>query len=327
MAISVSRRSSQRGSALLIVLWLGAALAAVGIAVASTVRAETERTATNVDDAKAYFLARGAIEQAALRMFWSSMYAGPDGQPLYYRAGTPTMELTFPAGLVHIDIVPETAKLNLNISPPADLQRLLLALGIAPDQAAQITAAIVDWRSPADLLRPSPFDAFYSSLQPSFSARHASFRENEELLLVQGITPDIYYGASLKGDRNALRDCVSVFGSTGAVDINSAQPATLLAVGLAPSDADAIVKLRATHPVVDYNEFGNIARSLGPAASRLMIGGRTMYTLRATARVRTPDGKLSDLRRTAAALVKMDYMNNLERRAPGIEVMRWYDRP
>ena len=345
------RGLTQCGSALLTVLWLSAALAAVGMAVANTVRIETERTATNVDDAKAYFLACGAIEQAALRMFSSRQYQGPDGRPLYYLQGVPTMELAFPAGQVHIDIIPEAAKLSLNDSPPADLLRLLTALGVPPDPAAQITAAIIDWRTPPDPVRPSPFDSFYSAQQPSFSARHASFQENEELLLVKGITPDLYYGTSLTvagatapviasatapvtvsspgslSGTGALRDCISVFGSTGTVDINTAQPATLLATGLGPQDVDSIVRLRANHPIVDGNEFSALIKAIGPASSRLTIGGRSMFTLRATARLRTPDGKLSDMRRSTAALVKMNYVNNLERREPGIEVLRWYDRP
>src|ERR1700722_14780367 len=113
----------------------------------------------------------------------------------------------------------------------------------------------------------------------------------------------------------------------GSVDINPAQPATLLATGLGPQDVASIVSLRANHPIVDGNEFAALISAIGPAASRLAIGGRSMYTLRATARLRTPDGKLSDMRRSTAALVKMNYVNNLERREPGIEVLRWYDRP
>src|SRR5579859_756131 len=67
------QRPARRGSALLTVLWLTAALSAIGLAVASQVRGETERATTNVDDVKAYFVARGAIERTAMRMFW-----GPD---------------------------------------------------------------------------------------------------------------------------------------------------------------------------------------------------------------------------------------------------------
>ena len=69
-----------------------------------------------------------------------------------------------------------------------------------------------------------------------------------------------------------------------------------------------------------------IAQSLGPAGNRLRLGGLTMYTLRATARLRQPDGKLSDLRRTVGALVKFYFAGNTEEKPIGFEVMRWFDR-
>src|SRR5580658_3171179 len=93
----------QKGSALLMVLWLTAALSAIGLAVASNVRGETERTETNLDDAKSYFAARGAIERAALHVLWGRIYRTDDGLPIYYVSGDPSMDLTFPAADVHVD--------------------------------------------------------------------------------------------------------------------------------------------------------------------------------------------------------------------------------
>src|ERR1700760_2362616 len=92
----------RRGSALLTVLWLTAALSAVGLAVANNVRGETERAATNVDDVKSYFIARGAVERAALHMGW-----GPD----YYKPGMSVMDLPVPNAQVRVQIIPETSKL------------------------------------------------------------------------------------------------------------------------------------------------------------------------------------------------------------------------
>ena len=315
-----------RGSALLMVLWLTAALAAIGLAVASNVRGETERTETNMDDAKSYFSARGAIERAALHILWGRSYVGEGDGPVYYVAGTPTMDLSFPTAEVHVDIIPETSKLDLNGAPAEYLVRLLVALGTPENRAEEIAAAIIDWRTPPDPLQPSPFDPFYLSQSPSFLPRHASFLENEELLLVKGMTADIYYGASLNADRAGLRDCVSVYGSSGAVDINTAQPAVLQAIGIAPADAQTIAQSRIGHPLLDSKELGDLVESLGPAGQRQRIGGNTIYTLRATARLRRPDGKLSDLRRTVAALVKFNLPVNRDRKPVGFEVLRWYDR-
>jgi general secretion pathway protein K len=319
-------RCRKQGSALLMVLWLTAALAALGLAVANNVRGETERTETRVDDVRSYFVARGAIEQAALHMIWGHQFGAVSGGPSYYVLGAPSLDLTFPAGDVHVNVIPETSKLSMN-ARPEEILRLLLALGTPQDQATEITAAIMDWRTPVDQMHPSPFDSFYSAQSPSFTARHASFQEDEELLLVKGMTANLYYGSSLDGSRPGLRDCLSVYGSTAAVDINTAQSATLQAVGLSPADADAIVRNRAQHPILDYKELSGIAQSLGPpAGGRLGIGGQTMFTLRATARLRQPNGKLSDLRRTVGAFVKFYFPGDPSEKTPGFEVLRWFDR-
>ncbi len=315
-----------RGSALLTVLWLTAALSAIGLAVANNVRGETERASTNVDDAKSYFVARGAIQRAAMHILWGRQYFTPDGHPIYYVNGNPAMDLSFPEAEVHVDVIPETSKLNLNSVRPEILLVLLSALGVPEDRAAGIAEAIVDWRKPADPLRPSPFDSFYLSQSPSFSARHSSFSENEELLLVQGITPDLYYGSSLDNTRPGLRDCISVYGTTGSVDINTARVPTLEALGVTASDAATIATIRAQHPILDYRELAGIAQAIGPAGLRLRIGGESMFTLRATARMKRPDGTLSDMRRTVGALMKFEFPGNRDRKEPGFAVLRWYDR-
>jgi general secretion pathway protein K len=313
------------GSALLTVLWLTAALSAIGLAVATNVRGETERTSTGVEDTKSWFVARGAIEQTALHILWRD-YRDSSGQPLYYRRGQPVMNLDFPTAQVSVRIIPETAKLNPNATRPEELLRLLIALGVPEDRATELAAAIVDWRTPVNPNRPSAFDAFYLSQTPSFLPRHASFLENEELLLIKGMTPGIYYGESLDDSRAGLRDCLSVYGSSG-VDVNSAEPATLEAIGLSPDDARAIVQRRTAQPFDNYIAMAELQKELGPVGMRLSLGGQTMFTLRATARLKQPDGKLSDLRRTVAALVQFNFPGNQKNPFPGYQIIRWFERP
>ena len=64
------KSGAAKGSALLTVLWLAAALAAVAFAVATTVRGETERATNAAEGTRAYYLAAGAVERAALHVLW-----------------------------------------------------------------------------------------------------------------------------------------------------------------------------------------------------------------------------------------------------------------
>ena len=301
-------------------LWLSAALSAIAYSLANTVRGEVERTSTDVDGLRSYYLARAGIDRGILYMQWGN--APPPGAPFKYTPGTPFLPFTFPSGQAFVEVIPETAKMNINTSPPLELMRLLIALGSNPARAEQIVAAILDWRTPAGATQ---FDAFYQSLTPSFRARHASFEETEELLLVRGMTRELYYGgydhdaAGRLVPRAGLRDCVSVFGSTGAFDVNSAEPAVLVALGLAPEAAAAIVARRRVLPFKAPGEVGAVAGG-GPALGRLRVGGNAIFTLRSTARILLPNGQLSDLRRTVATTVIF---------RPGEEIplqtLRWYD--
>ena len=307
----------QRGSALLAVLWLSAALAAIAFTVANTVRAETERTATDVDSLKTYYLATGAIEHALLYM----QYGGN-----YYQPPTPVLRFRYPSGEAHVDIIPESAKLNLNSTPPSQIQNLLLALGVEAQRAQSITEAIVDWRAPTPGGSFTGLDQYYLSLTPSFRARHASFEEIEELLLIRGITPELFHGAySRDADGHliphaGLKDCLSVWAAPGPIDVNTAEPAVMQAIGISPSAVAAIVALRKNVTIRSMEELAAF-RDSGPGFSRLGTTGGTFATLRATARLRLSNGQLSDLQRSVSAMIKFFGFDH----DPPYQIMRWYD--
>ena len=318
-------RTSKRGSALLAVLWLSAALAAIAFSLANTVRGETERTSTAVDGLRAYYLATAAVERTLIYMQWVNQFPNMGK----YSPNTPWLRMSFPEGDAAVEIIPETAKLSINTSPPEALVRLLAAMGVDPGSARELALAIVDWRTPMGA-GASPFDAYYLSLSPSFRARHASFEEIEELLLVKGMTPELFYGTYAPAPegqsgprlipRGGLRECVSVFGSTGRFDINTAPPAVLAAAGVPPDAVAGIVQQRRVMPF-NPQQLAALSQAGGPWAAKLRVGGNSMFTLRATARLRLSDGRLSDLRRSVGALVKMKPKDS---DAP-YHILRWYD--
>jgi general secretion pathway protein K len=318
--------STERGGALLAVLWLSMGLSAIVFTVATTVRGETERTATSLEDVRSYYLAAGALERAILYMQWGPQHTNPDGTPRFYAQGTPRLYYQFPSGVAEVEIVPESAKLNINRATDEELMRLLIALGVPPDRAQVITAGIVDWRSPQAAAGPSEFDVFYLAQSPSFQGRHTSFEETEELLLIRGMTPEIYYGTYTRDASGrmvplgGLRDCVTVWGSGPGMDVNTAHPAALAAVGVPPQTIAAIVERRRVAPF-RADEMPALVQAAGPAGSRLGRGGNSIFTLRATAQLRLDGGKLSDLRRSAGVMVK--FMPSGYDKA--IHIMRWYE--
>jgi general secretion pathway protein K len=310
---------------LLAVLWLSAALATIAFALASTVRGETERASTAIDGLRGQYLAVGALRRAILYMDWGRKHP----EDVRFKPAAPVYPFQFPEGQALVEVIPETAKFNLNTAKPEDLFRLLFHLGVEPERAREIVAAIVDWRGPS-AEGPSAFDAFYESLRPPFRAPHAPFGDVEELLSVRGVTPDIFYGnwerapegsARPLYPRTGLRECVSVFGATDQFDVNTAPPAVLAAAGVPPEGVAAVVQQRRVQAFHTQNDLAPFAEIAGPGFPRLRVGGHSVFTLRATARLRLSNGQLSDLRRTVGALIKL--------MPPGFDapyhVLRWYE--
>ncbi len=309
------------------VLWLSAALAAIAFSLSVTVRGEIERTSTEVDGLRCGYLASAGIQRAAMELLWSA--TSPDHKLI--PKGSTFIDYVFPSGNVRVDIIPEAAKLSVNKAPVEDLAKLVMALGVDAGRAEEIAQAIVDWRQPGS----NRFGGYYSDLSSSFQPPHASFREIEELLLLKGVTPDIFYGTyvpaaggeplaaigeagSRLSRRSGLIDCLSVYGTEGAVDVNAADPAVLAAIGVPLGTAQAIGAQRGNAPF-DNESLGNLINGAG--GGRMRTEGNTMVTFRATARLRLANGKLSDLRRTSAALLK--YMA-LGSPVP-YHILRWYD--
>jgi general secretion pathway protein K len=323
----MSRRAGTAGGALLAVLWLAAALAAIAFALASTVRGELEWTSTGLEATRAYYLATGGLERALLYMQWGQRSLLPDGSSRYYSAWTTRLHFAFPTGEADVEIAPESSKLDINRASPEELVRLLAALGAGPEQAMAITRAIVDWRTPAPEGGLTALDNFYLSLTPSFRARHASFQEIEELLLVRGMTPELFHGSYERDPqgrlvpRGGLADCVTVYGAAGRVDANTAPAPVLAAIGLGPQAVDSILRARRVQPFRSLEPLRRLGLPDGQMA-RLGIGGGAVYTLRATGRLRTPDGRLSDLARSVGATVAWRGSGS----EAAYQVLRWQDR-
>lgn len=319
----------ERGGALLAVLWLSVALSAIAFSVANTVRGETERASTAADGLRAYYLASGSIDRAILWIFWG-MYGGhtnPDGTPRYYRPPMPYIRYQYRSGETLVEVMPEGGKLNVNFAGEGDLIRLLFALGVAPDRARHIAGGIIAYRTFSE----SAGSAQFGPAMPggsSFRPRNASLEELEEILLVPGMTPDIFYGRFDRDPsgrlvpRGGLRDCLTLWGG-GHIDVNTAAPALLESVGIPAPVVERILARRMAQPFKSMDEVAPFLEGVADR-SRIGIGGSTIWTLRATSRLRVAGdpARFSDVRRTVAAAVKFLDPGQFN---PPYHVLRWYD--
>jgi general secretion pathway protein K len=236
------------------------------------------------------------------------------------------MHFVYPSGEAIVEIIPETAKLSINRANPDDIRNAVLAIGTTPDQANMITQGILDWRTSPPGGSFTEFDQYYLSLKPSFRSHHASFDEIEELLLVRGMTPELFHG---RYERSAdgkllpvagLKDILSVYGTLGGFDVNTSAPALMRAVGVSAGAARNIVARRKMQAFKDMGE-AEIFNDGSPGFGKLAVTTSPICVLRATARLRLPNGQYSDVQRSVSAMVRfLDLQLN-----PPYHILRWYD--
>lgn len=317
-----SSKAKSRGTALLAVLWLTAALSTIAFSVADTVRAETERGITAQEGMRAYYLARGGVERTLFAIRNSN--DGSGGSPAERFIGRRRMYFKEPTGDVLIELISEGGKLPMRSLSPDLLYRLLGIFGETPSAASGIVQLAFSTAPPA--LAPG---AQNSSSTPAFRPAIASMENVEELLLVPGITSELLYGRynRLPDGRlvnaGGLADCLSPHvESAGAFDFYSVHPSLLQAMGIPAESAREFAEIRrsafqpmpifaqwqASHPIPVRNDLGDV------------------FHIRATARVRLPNGALSETRRTVSLLIKYVTPNPRYFWISPWTHLRWYDQ-
>ena len=171
----------QTGMAVALVLWL---IAAMGLTVAAIIhfsRGDTEAIAFRVQQSKADAAGRGAAlvllrDRSVALQSLVSVAPVPEPNPAeMFKRNYRFDDLTVTATMVA-----NNKLVSLNDASPATLLRLFESVGQAsPSQAQLLTDSVVSYRTPSSV---ATFDAMY----------HPGFRYREELLMMQGITRDVY---------------------------------------------------------------------------------------------------------------------------------------
>jgi len=108
---------------------------------------------------------------------------------------------------VRFGIVPESAKLNINVASPEQLTSLFSGL-LDPMEVviAELVDSLLDWRDGDQEQRDDGAESdYYQQLKPvGYVAKDGPFETVEELLLVKGFTPAVLYGEDY--NRNGLLD-------------------------------------------------------------------------------------------------------------------------
>jgi general secretion pathway protein K len=243
-------RRDERGFALLLVLLVLALIAVVSAEFAYSMRLEAAAVRSYKSGIIGNHLAEAALEQAIREIVADApqVVEDRDGLLTFYGADRrplprlPREKAELGGGRYTYRITDEEARLNLNASPPDRIDRLLQTLELEKNERDAIVDSIQDWRDPNEehRLNGAESDDYYLKLPVPYRARNANLESVTELLQIKGITPAIYNGAK---DRPGLASLVTVRGS-GPVNMNTARPEVLTALGLSTPEIIEIVQGR-----------------------------------------------------------------------------------
>jgi len=250
----VRRNFAQKGFALVLVLGIMVLLAILAAGVAFSVRGELNVAAEFTDRVRARYLAYAGLQRALSELSMDN--PGVDGSmETWTELRSDDEGLDLGDGVFIVRVTDEAGKLNINTADRDTLIAFFTQVTGDSAQAEEIADAIIDWRDPDD--DPELLGAesdYYLNLEQPYRAKNAPFDSPFELLLVRGITRDIFYGDPNLGVP-PLTELVTAYSAVPnvnenglpRVNINTATREQLLeALGdiLTEEEIDAILRYR-----------------------------------------------------------------------------------
>lgn len=310
-------RRSQRGVALLVVLWACTLLAILVGGFASIARVEALQTRFTLGQQRARYAAEAGIMQAIVAIEArrrQAMLVEMGGDP-FAAVSLPGdgRSLAFEFDRVHVAVgmLDETGKVDINSVEPRALKALFVAAGCPEARADELAQRVAAWRGPvmsavADDVGPAPVSS--PSTAGNTSTTHAPFAAIEELQAVPGMDTALY---------STIEPAITIWSGRPAPQPDFAPVLAMAAVrGLDVSLAREVVRIRDTVPP------GTLLRSLpGGITLGNALPGNTM-TFRATA----DDGH--GARATVEATVQFTLMGpERDPQQKLYTVLRWRDGP
>jgi general secretion pathway protein K len=274
-----------RGFVLIAVLLALTLLAVIVTELAFSARIEASMVRSYRDGVLARHLAEAAVQQAIREIATPAQVAALDetGQLVFYRAlpgqTTPTRLPALPrervalgAGEFSYRLVDESARLALNSPAPYRFARLLDALGMDATARDVIVDSLQDWRDADELPRLHGGESeLYLTMPVPYRARNANLQDATELLQIRGVTPELFRGAT---DRPGLSDLVTP-AAVSTVNLNTASPLVLKALGLSDAEIADVVQTRARAPYPSVpGRFAGRGLAVGSSVFRIEAEGR-----------------------------------------------------
>ena len=214
-------KQSESGIALMLVLWVLALLSIIVFEFSYTMRIEATITKNFKEGERSYYLAQAGINRAFIELIKTqrstkkfkgakdSLVDDPEEDEIEdeetdeWKPREEPYLFELEDGKCEVTISDEGGKINLNwIAKQAKKDRKLLSdiieksCGLEGEERDIIVDSIIDWvDKDHNHLMNGAEDEYYETLEDPYEARDGEFVIPEELLLVRGITDDLFYAS------------------------------------------------------------------------------------------------------------------------------------
>jgi|GEM_PF-1091161 len=235
---------NESGAILLISLWILIILSMLAIGLGHQLSLEIKLLHNNLDSVKAFYVAKAGMKRAIAERILvlqsqDTIYADSFNQSWLnneeifkgakFGDGVYTVENQQAPTLYGMS--DEQGKININTASEEVLRILFKQFGLIDESASEVIAAIKAWRGDKDSL---DMDDYYQAQDPPYHCKKSKFDAIEEILLVKGVTPEIFYGIDtnengiIDFNEVGLKGYITVYGD-GTVNINTAPEIVLKA--------------------------------------------------------------------------------------------------
>lgn len=238
------------GVSLIVVLWVLTFLMFIVVEFTYSMRVEASAVTNYKDETEARFIAYGGINLALAELGgkYDIVFVDDGGRLVLGSKGVGGVksleverDFVLGNGTVSYRIEDERGKLNINTLDRDGIKNLLRITGVPVTERGVIADSIIDWRDANhEFHMNGAEDDYYASLDEPYGAKDGPFDTIEELLLVRGMTPEIFYGDGNIPPEIAIKGLSSQAGSgyegiypyitvsgDGKVNINSADKVVL----------------------------------------------------------------------------------------------------
>ncbi len=276
-ALGQSFFTNERGAALVLVLWVTSVLIIIVAEFAYAMRIETLAVKNFKDKEQAYYLASAGVNLALAEITnqYDLVYLDEEGSLVFARKeGGKTKSrsfersLGFGNGTIAYSIYDESGKLNINTATREMVASILKEAGVSGSERDIIADSILDWRDEGhEFHLNGAEDDYYLSLPEPYESKDALFDTLEELLLVRGVSPVLFYGkdrlppelvldtdVESEKDYQGISRLLTVKGK-GKININTADKSVLEAA-LGSAKAQEIMARRGTDGYYEQGAYG-----------------------------------------------------------------------